>query len=162
MRLLFWLFFLLCLLSVVPDVSMCEKPLKNNSSDLLIPKIDITSDQLLNNADSNKMMDSPLVKKLSALLFNEYALAIFITVVVIGILMGFKGAITVFRDYNDLGMIFILGLVPVTSGGLGFLNSSDFFAGYIAVLVLVIESPQSYFFFFLEHSGTTQICCWRS
>lgn len=46
-------------------------------------------------------------------IFNVYTLISWIIIVVIGTLMGFKQKIVVFRDYNDLGLVFLLGLVPI-------------------------------------------------
>jgi hypothetical protein len=46
-------------------------------------------------------------------IFNVYTLIAWIVVVVIGVIMGFKQKIIIFRDYNDLGLVFLLGLVPV-------------------------------------------------
>jgi len=46
-------------------------------------------------------------------IFNIYTLIAWIVFVVIGVVMGFKQKIIVFRDYNDLGLAFLLGLVPV-------------------------------------------------
>ncbi len=46
-------------------------------------------------------------------IFNIYTLIAWVVFVVIGVVMGFKQKITVFRDYNDLGLVFLLGLVPI-------------------------------------------------
>lgn len=45
--------------------------------------------------------------------FNIYTLITWMAVIVIGIILGFKQKITVFRNYNDLCLVFLLGLVPV-------------------------------------------------
>lgn len=46
-------------------------------------------------------------------IFNIYTLIAWIVIVVIGVIMGFKQKITIFRDYNDFGLVFLLGMVPV-------------------------------------------------
>ena len=46
-------------------------------------------------------------------IFNVYTLIAWIIVVVLGVIMGIKEKIVVFRDYNDLGLVFLLGLVPI-------------------------------------------------
>lgn len=46
-------------------------------------------------------------------IFNVYTIIAFIIIVVVGIFLGFKKKITVFRDYNDLGLVFLLGISPI-------------------------------------------------
>lgn len=45
-------------------------------------------------------------------IFNVYSLIVLIIIIVAGIFLGFKKKITVFRDYNDLGLVFLSILLP--------------------------------------------------
>jgi hypothetical protein len=46
-------------------------------------------------------------------IFNIYSLVIFIVITIIGIFLGFKQKITIFRDFNDLGLVFLIELLPI-------------------------------------------------
>ena len=46
-------------------------------------------------------------------IFNIYTLIAWIVIVVLGVILGIKKKITIFRDYNDLGLVFLMGLVPI-------------------------------------------------
>jgi hypothetical protein len=46
-------------------------------------------------------------------IFNVYTLIAWIIAVVLGVIMGIKERIVIFRDYNDLGLVFLIGLVPI-------------------------------------------------
>lgn len=46
-------------------------------------------------------------------IFNVYTLIGWLLIVITGVVLGFKQRITVFRDYNDLGLIFLIALSPV-------------------------------------------------
>ena len=45
--------------------------------------------------------------------FNIYTLIAWILTVILGVILSFKKRITIFRDYNDLGLVFLMGLVPI-------------------------------------------------
>lgn len=46
-------------------------------------------------------------------IFNAYTLIGWLLIVITGVVLGFKQKITVFRDYNDLGLVFLIALSPV-------------------------------------------------
>ncbi|MFZ3116363.1 MAG: hypothetical protein WA133_00265 [Syntrophales bacterium] len=46
-------------------------------------------------------------------IFNVYTLIAWVVIIVLGVILGIKKKIVVFRDYNDLGLVFLLGLVPI-------------------------------------------------
>lgn len=48
----------------------------------------------------------------SGYIFNVYSLIVLIIIVIAGIFLGFKKKITVFRDYNDLGLVFLIVMTP--------------------------------------------------
>lgn len=47
------------------------------------------------------------------IIFNSYTLILLITIVILGVVMGFRNMIVVYRDYDDLGISFLLTLSPV-------------------------------------------------
>jgi cytochrome bd-type quinol oxidase subunit 2 len=59
-----------------------------------------------------KQMESN-IRSWMDLIFNIYTLIGWIIIVVIGVILGYKKMITVFRDYNDMGLVFLLGLIPI-------------------------------------------------
>lgn len=46
-------------------------------------------------------------------IFNIYTLIAWILIVILGVVLGIKQKITVFRNYNDLGLVFLMGLAPI-------------------------------------------------
>lgn len=57
--------------------------------------------------------------------FNTYTLIGWLLIVIIGVVLGFKQKITVFRDYNDLGLIFLIALSPIVLSQLFSLIGGD-------------------------------------
>ena len=58
-------------------------------------------------------------------IFNVYGLIAFIVIIIIGTCLGVKQKITVFRDYNDLGLVFLTGFSPIVLIYLFSLISAD-------------------------------------
>lgn len=53
--------------------------------------------------------------------FNVYTLIGWLLIVVTGAVLGYKEKITVFRNYNDLGLVFLLGIWPIAASKFGML-----------------------------------------
>jgi hypothetical protein len=62
--------------------------------------------------ETNKNIELNHQAKINRFL-NVYTLIGWLIVVIIGVVLGFKQKITVFRDYNDLGLVFLIGLSPI-------------------------------------------------
>ena len=45
--------------------------------------------------------------------FNIYTLIAWVLIVILGVILGVKQKITIFRDFNDLGLVFLMGLAPI-------------------------------------------------
>ena len=53
------------------------------------------------------------INQLTAWILNVYTLIAWLLIVITGTVLGFKQRITVFRNYNDLGLAFLMGLSPI-------------------------------------------------
>ncbi|TRZ50471.1 hypothetical protein D4S03_06695 [bacterium] len=77
-----------------------------------------------------------LINNWPNLIFNIYTLIIWIVIVVIGVILGFKQKIVVFRDYNDLGLVFLIALSPIVLFQLtGFIPSQIHIAIVFAIII---------------------------
>lgn len=80
---------------------------------------------------------------------NTYLLIMLLLVIIAGIIMGFKEIITVYRDYDDLGIAFLLVLSPIVLiylFSLGNANNatSNIFIGLIEIVLVVWLSVRTF------------------
>ena len=78
-------------------------------------------------------------KNLNLSINPEYILAVLIGIVLVGIVLGFMKKIVVFRNYDDFGLVFLFGLVPL--GGMllmGFFEA-ELLVQIVFGLIVLIE-----------------------
>lgn len=82
---------------------------------------------------------------------HQLLLVIFIITVITGILLGFKKTIVVYRNYDDLGMVFLLGVFPaiyqIISGFIsepGPLNILYWFFSAVEVLIFIFVIKRTF------------------
>lgn len=95
------------------------------------------SDDLIINNEDNVNNGALKGNAWSGWVLNEYTVSGLLITIILGVILGIKKKITVFRDYNDLGLIFLLVIFPVV-----FLSLAGFFNGgkILRWTFIVIES----------------------
>jgi len=74
-------------------------------------------------------------------IFNVYSLIVWITLVIIGAVLGAKKTITVFRNFNDLAIVFLLGAWPMfMSRLLLFIGPSQIQKNIALIFLVVVEA----------------------
>jgi MFS-type transporter involved in bile tolerance (Atg22 family) len=87
---------------------------------VIIAKLIALCRGILYTAKKGGMME-PNAQAWTEYVFNIYTLIGLLLIVILGVVLGYKEKITVFRNYNDLGLVFLLGLWPIVASKFGML-----------------------------------------
>jgi len=81
-------------------------------------------------------------------IFNIYTLIAWILIVVLGVILGIKKKIPVFRDYNDLGLVFLMGLFPIILVYLFALVGEN--QKHIGILFIIVNETAFFIWIFIR------------
>lgn len=160
---------ILIILSIIPLFSLliqahsvrAESPKSQQDSMIEELEIDYSQiDKIKNDKADAQILEQKKSEKISSIfkiIYNEYFLIAIITITLFGIFLGVTEKIVVYRDYNDLGIIFLMGLFPFIISYLFMLNNSNIYQDFLFLLLSIAEGGCLLFVFARTYQDNNNI-----